>query len=900
MTSAADRASPPDFALLFQTLPDPVAALDRDFVVVAASDTYLAAIGRARADLIGRSVLDLIPNGTTSLASDLAHDLVTSLARVVASGRGERITLARTEAGELAALNLPMIHDDRPTGYVLQRLEVVAAPVSAGAGVAEALELQRANELLQQASAELERLADRARDLDRLRGCLAGAIDRDLAGRSTSGAQLAAASMLSARGPVEMATSAPPAGGTGTGTATKGARPVVLVVEDNIELNLAIRDALGTEFETLSAYDGREGMRLALQSRPTLVLADIALPELGGMELVREFAAHPELAAIPVVALSPRADDVVRIRMLREGAADWLVKPFSPDELRVRVRNLINARLLEASVRRLHGALSRQESDLAESNRHRSAFLLRLGEQLRGPLDRILGCASALAGNPVARATDSADDNEEALDAASNLAVEILRQGERIASLLGAVGEFAELEAGRVELDFGSTDLDLLLADLLDQARHRALDHDVAVVQVAPRALGAVRADRAWLEQALEHLLANAIRFTPPGGQITLHAERVDRLHASHGLPGFDGGRRVPLPPGDCAEFYAISVYDSGVGVEAEDLARLFTPLGPDRVDAPPGAAGPGLGLAIVREIVQLHGGTVAVTSDPGSGSCFTIWLPAHPAADSLAGAPRRRSDITAPLALVVSPAAGADVEPLIAQLESDSFDVQRAAGEDQAFAMIRERHPDLIAVDIAAAALDGWGFLARLRRHSACRTIPIVISTIDADGRAFDCSLGASLILPRPQSGAELAAELRRFGFGPGRAPGTRILVIDHDATALAHVSGDLRQSGYTALRAAGGREGIELTARFMPDLILLTAQMPDVDGFDVVEALRRDPATAQIPIVIVAPERSSRPVPTRSTLVLRRLGRSNGPGAGRFIGEVRRVAPQARFSHA
>jgi two-component system NtrC family sensor kinase len=118
------------------------------------------------------------------------------------------------------------------------------------------------------------------------------------------------------------------------------------------------------------------------------------------------------------------------------------------------------------------------------------------------------------------------------------------------------------------------------------------------------------------------------VKFTAAGGQVSLRAGFVDRQQASTGLPGFETGVRTPLPHSELQGFAEISVRDTGIGISAEDMARLFNPFTQIKSSLTPTSEGTGLGLVIVARLVELHGGAVAVTSTPGTGSCFSIWLP--------------------------------------------------------------------------------------------------------------------------------------------------------------------------------------------------------------------------------------------------------------------------------
>jgi CheY-like chemotaxis protein len=154
---------------------------------------------------------------------------------------------------------------------------------------------------------------------------------------------------------------------------------------------------------------------------------------------------------------------------------------------------------------------------------------------------------------------------------------------------------------------------------------------------------------------------------------------------------------------------------------------------------------------------------------------------------------------------------------------------------------------------------MDGWEFLARLKRMPALRHIPIVIVSIVAD-RNKGFALGAAAVLQKPISRQELCDSLIELDLVPLEPGGTlRVLVVDDDADELSQIEGFIDGIAGTLLRAYGGREGIEIARRELPDLIVLDLLMPDVNGFDVVEALHDDPATATIPILVVTADRLS-----------------------------------------
>lgn len=192
-----------------------------------------------------------------------------------------------------------------------------------------------------------------------------------------------------------------------TSTGTEG--PVVLVVEDNPEMNRFISETLGSRYRVVSVFDGKEGMRRALELRPDLIITDVMMPELSGDQLVREVRSHPELESVPVVVLTAKADEGLRVRLLREGAQDYLAKPFSAEELEARASNLIamkrarevlRAELESASedIGELAGQLAERKREVERALEVRTQFLSMASHELRTPLTMIKGYLHVMSG----------------------------------------------------------------------------------------------------------------------------------------------------------------------------------------------------------------------------------------------------------------------------------------------------------------------------------------------------------------------------------------------------------------------------------------------------------------------------------------------------------------------
>jgi|GEM_PF-1718402 len=541
-----------------------------------------------------------------------------------------------------------------------------------------------------------------------------------------------------------------------------------------------------------------------------------------------------------------------------------------------------DARQLSEQLESANIKLGEQNRQLEEASRLKSEFLSNMSHELRTPLNAVIGFSEVMKDGLA---------GELSAQQAGYIG-HIFQSGQHLLSLINDILDLSKIEAGKVEVNFETVDFDALLTESMGMLSDRARAQMVHLRRESTQVLGSFVADRRRLRQIVFNLISNAIKFTPANGQITLHAKLVDRAHAESALPGFDIGVRMPLPDNEYVQFVELSVVDTGIGISPDDARKLFMPFTQIANQLTRRIEGTGLGLAMVKRLAELHGGTVAVSSESGRGSCFTVWLPwrpvetDQPAAAAPVEASRARA-ADAPLALVVE-----DDDEAAAlmglQLEAEGFRVQTVNSAEAALALTDNIVPDVITVDIVLPGMDGWDLIAKLRDVPQWEGIPIVVVSVTPDHRR-GFSLGASLVLQKPIGRDVLSRGLARLGIKPdGEAT---VLVVDDDPTAVEIIATHLRQSGYLVLRALGGKEGIDLARRFRPDLIALDLEMPDVNGFDVVEALTGNPATSHIPIVIVTARQATPAMRDRLKGHIHDIVDKAGFDSARFIGEVRRA---------
>jgi len=491
--------------------------------------------------------------------------------------------------------------------------------------------------------------------------------------------------------------------------------------------------------------------------------------------------------------------------------------------------------------------LQQKNVELEEASRMKSEFLANMSHELRTPLNAIIGFSEVLVDGLLGEMTDQQ----------RGFIGDIFSSGKHLLSLINDILDLSKVEAGKMTLDLEPVQVSSLFANSLSIIREKAAARNIHLAMDAPKELGSIRSDARKVKQIVYNLLSNAVKFTSDRGEVTLRASRVPRAEVGQ-LSESSMGRSFPMADNEFTEFLKISVTDSGMGISPEGLERLYKPF--SQIDS--GLArkfeGTGLGLAMVKLLADLHGGTVAVESEVGKGSCFTVWLPFRAAEGKLL-TPTRATPALAVEALAGSLTAlvveddykSADL--IRVQLEAEGFLVLHAATAETAL-VLAARHPlALITLDVMLPNMDGWEFLTQIKQTPALKHIPVVIISIVADS-AQGVALGAAGVLQKPISRQELYDTLVGIGLFPlVQGQTLKMLVVDDDPKAVELIAVRMVGLASTVLRAYGGQEAIEVARRELPDLIVLDLMMPEVSGFDVVAALQEKSETARIPILVV-----------------------------------------------
>jgi len=455
--------------------------------------------------------------------------------------------------------------------------------------------------------------------------------------------------------------------------------------------------------------------------------------------------------------------------------------------------------------------------DAEEANRAKSAFLANMSHELRTPLNAIIGYSEILA--------EEAEDTGREEDLAD--LQKIRTAGKHLLALINDVLDLSKIEAGKMELHLETFSVSTMIHDVLTTISPLVAKNGNRLELDEEGDLGELRADLIKLRQALLNLLSNATKFTSDG-VITLIARRE---------------------AGKGGDWLRLAVSDTGIGISEEQLTKLFQAFSQADASTSRKYGGTGLGLVISRRFCHMMGGDISVESLAGQGSTFTIRLPYALTQNEEAGFEAPSPSVgEKPVALVIDDDLTAQ-ELMRTFLTGHGLAVVHATNGEEGLRLAKEIRPALITLDVLMPEMDGWAVLAHLKADPELAFIPVVMVTLGEDQpRGF--ALGATDFLTKPIERNDFIRLLNRYRDSRDDYP---ILLVEDDP-GVRQMMGRLLEKEACSLRfAENGRVALERVAEQLPALIVLDLMMPEMDGFEVIEALRQQPDWRSIPIVVL-----------------------------------------------
>jgi len=488
---------------------------------------------------------------------------------------------------------------------------------------------------------------------------------------------------------------------------------------------------------------------------------------------------------------------------------------------------------LAAETARIEAVTARDDAEAA--NRTKSAFLANMSHELRTPMNAIIGYSEMLA--------------EEAEDAGVEEFIPDLNKiqsaGKHLLSLINDILDLSKIESGKMTVYLEAFDVKSLVEDVAATVKPLlAKNNNQLILNIQPD-LGPMTSDLTKVRQTLFNLLSNASKFTE-NGTITLSTQ-LDQSGLSSNV--------------------TFAVQDTGIGMTPEQCGKLFQAFSQADASTTRKYGGTGLGLAISRRFCQILGGDITVASIPGTGSTFTVILPLQsvdttatehhsetPAPQTKpATAATQSADTGSSRGVIVVIDDDANVRHLMERfLNREGFTVHTAADGASGVALVRQYKPMAVTSDIMMPGMDGWSVLSAIKSDPEISDIPVIMLTM-GDTQELGFALGAFDFLSKPLDRNQLLKALERINL-PASSE-TEILIVEDDRDTRELLQRTLEREGWKVLTATDGVNAIELLAGAtrVPDLVLLDLMMPRLDGFGVLDAIRKNPLWASIPVVIL-----------------------------------------------
>ncbi len=531
---------------------------------------------------------------------------------------------------------------------------------------------------------------------------------------------------------------------------------------------------------------------------------------------LREFLDRSGLRAVLAVPLLREDQIIGALLVLRKAPG-----PFAREVMEL-LKTFGSQSALAIQNARLFRELAEKGKQLEVASQLKSKFLANMSHELRTPLNAIIGVTEML----------HEDARELKREGELEPLERVLRAARHLLALINDILDLSKIEAGKMEIHLESFAIAPLVEDVVRTVGTLAAKNDNRVVVDCAADIGTMRADQTRIRQALLNLASNATKFTERG-TVTISVKRVTE---------------------DRREWVTMAVTDTGIGLTREQMGRLFQEFIQADASTTRKYGGTGLGLAISRRFCQMMGGDIAVESEPGRGSIFTIRLPADGATPHTAAAPR---DTAAP-----RPSAAQSEAPTILVVDDDQtvrevmerylaregFSVVTASGGHEGLRLARELQPAAITLDVMMPDLDGWTVLAAIKGDPTLADIPVILVTIvDEKNRGY--SLGATDYMVKPIDHERLVGVLRKICGAVGR----HALVVDDDDMMRREIRLALEQDGWKVIEAGNGRVALARLAETRPDVIVLDLMMPEMDGFEFLDVMRQRAEWRDIPVLVV-----------------------------------------------
>ncbi|MFH0771535.1 MAG: response regulator [Candidatus Omnitrophota bacterium] len=692
---------------------------------------------------------------------------------------------------------------------------------------------------------------------------------------------------------------------------------IILCVDDEqtvlVSLRFNLEDLAGQTHDIRLAESAEDALQIIDelekgQMNLEMVIADHVMPGMKGAEFLEMVhKKHPETVKILLTGYAGLDSAIYAIN--NAGLSKYIEKPWENEDLRLTVKNLLEEYRLKNENRRILKELETRNQELEKAKMElevwnkelevrveaktrqlvilnkelvraseaKSKFLTNVSHELRTPLNSVIGFSEVLL-----------DGISGGLNATQGKYLNnILTSGRHLLQLINDLLDLASIEAGKIQVSPEQFFPDEVIKEVNDVVKVLALKKKISLTVPDLADSPMMTADKKMFKQVMYNLLSNAIKFTPEEGSV-----KIETLFLKD------------------KEEFQISVIDSGIGIKKEDWERIFEPFQQADEGYSRQYSGTGLGLSLVKTLIEIHGGKIWLESEEGKGSKFIFTFPVVYSLDRCVKAfgekvgisiveikkAAKKSAVSAladktPSILVVEDNPQEN-ELLSEALRSEGYNVLSAFDGEEAVNKARELKPDIVALDINLPKKNGWQVLQELKDLPETKDIPvIVVSVMEDSGEAS--KFGAIDYLVKPVDKSKLFQILGRFGMMDGARNGKpiNILVVDDDPYAVELTEVTLRSAGFKTIKAFNGKEGVELAIKSRPDLMILDLMMPRMSGFKVIEEMKSNPLLKDIPIIVLTAKSITLKDKEKLNGNVEHIEQKGGLSAENLLQEIRRL---------
>ena len=561
-------------------------------------------------------------------------------------------------------------------------------------------------------------------------------------------------------------------------------------------------------------------------------------------KICHQFICPAEEGNCPISDHSQKVDNSERILITGNGNKLPILKSVFPGEFGSRpvlIESFVDISAIKEAEKELLASKIHAES----ANRTKSEFLANMSHELRTPLNSVIGFSDILTERIVGPLNDKQ----------SRYIENISSSGKHLLNLINDILDISKIEAGKMDLYYEVFDASQAVSEVISILNPLAAKKNIHLSYECNSSNIQINADKGKFKQMLYNLAGNSVKFTPSGGYVTIYLSVED-------------------------DALVTSIKDTGIGISENDQNILFKPF--VQLDSAVNRRfeGTGLGLALVKNIVELHGGNIWLESELGKGSIFYFRVPiCGNREDDSKNHTSLVSEIDPDISdeqidefysvdgfksNIISPVDSNGDEPLVLVVEDDDnsreiltltlnesgYRVLPVADGEKALSIARKLRPFAVTLDINMPGMDGLGVVSHLKAKADTADIPVVMLSVLSENDV-GMIVGAANHLTKPIDKQTLLETLKAFESRPG-TQSFRVLVIDDDPMVVSLLKEMLESAGHVVSYAYGGSEGISKAIQEVPDIAIVDIMMPEVNGFEVISKLKSNPATVSIPVVV------------------------------------------------